>query len=198
LLGKSELKLDRVDVEIVKLCSENPGISQGEIAKRQGISQPTIALRIKKLKNLGVLAVNMGLDVFRTKLHVARVDITTTNATKIVDMFQDCPYCLNGFITSGRNNLSLFFVAEDLTTLECLVDNHLRVNKLVQSVEFNIVIDAINGLIMPLRTPAHDTRPCGAKIECKACRSFKEDKCLGCPIIHQHSGWLWPSPRHMR
>ena len=191
-MARSGLKLDRKDFDIISRYCENPDVSQEEIAKKLGISQPTIAFRVKRLMSLGVLAVNIGLDVFKAELHVAKVEVTATNATKIIKMFQGCPYYLNGFVTSGKNNLCLFFVAENIATLESIVDLHLRSSSVVQNVEFNIVIEATNRMIMPLRRfHKSKTPPCGALQECKNCSSFTEGRCLGCPVINQYEGKIW-------
>lgn len=192
IFSKNEVKLDRKDLEIISLYCDRPDISQDEIAKKLGLSQPTIAFRVKRLKNLGALAMKTGLDVSKIKLHIAKVDITATNATKIIKMFQGCPYFLNGFITSGKNNLCLFFVAENIATLESIVDNHLRAHNAVQNVEFNLVIESIHSPILPLkRFKQSDSPPCGILQECKDCPSFIEGGCLGCPVINQYEGLLW-------
>ncbi len=196
---KNRIELNSRDLEIISLYSENPDIPQEEIAKRLKTSQPTIAFRVKRLKSLGLLASNIGLDVSKAGLHIAKVDITTTNTSKIMNMFQGCPYFLNGFITSGRNNLCLFFVAENIATLESIVDNHLRTFSTVQNVEFNLIIGAANSLILPLkRFPKSNSPPCGVLQECKTCPSHEEGRCLGCPVINQYDGWLWPKSARSR
>mgnify|MGYP000212138524 CR=1 FL=1 len=186
------LKLDKKDLTIIGLYCQNPDITQEEIAKELGISQPSVMVRVRRLRSIGALVWQVGLDPFKTGLHVAKVDVTTTSTTKILRMFQECPYFLNGFITSGKNNLCLFFVAEDIATLEAIVDNHLRVNKDVQDVEFNIVISSANDLIIPLKLHKKTGKQaCGANIECKNCPSYEAGRCMGCPIAGQYKGWLW-------
>lgn len=185
-------KLDKKDLEIVSLYSQNPEISQEEVAEKLGVSQPSIAVRLRKLKATGFLSKQVGLDLFRAGLHLAKVDITTASTTKVLKMFEGCPYFLNGLITSGRNNLCLFFMAENIATLEAIVDNHLRAHKEVQSVDFNIVIGSAYSIIAPLR-PFSKARaqPCGIAVECRGCASFIDGRCAGCPIISQYRGWLW-------
>lgn len=194
MTAKEGAGVDRRDLEIISLYCEHPDITQEEIAKKLGLSQPSIAFRVKRLKNQGLLALNIGLNVSKAGLHLAKVDATATNATKIIKMFQGCPYFLNGFITSGKNNLCLFFVAENISTLESIVDNHLRANTTVQSVEFNLVIEAANQPIMPLkRLSKSESPPCGTLHECVNCPSYTEGGCLGCPAIKTYEGWLWPT-----
>lgn len=187
-------RLNRKDLEIITLYSENPELSQEEVAKRLGLSQPTVAIKVKKLKSQGLLAVKTGLNVSKAGLHLAKVDVTATNATRILKMFHGCPYFLNGFITSGENNLCLLFAAENIATLESIVDNHLRADAAVQHVEFNLIIEAANPLILPLKRLTKTTAtPCGTLKQCEACPSYREGGCLGCPAIGRYEGWLWPT-----
>lgn len=185
-------KLDRKDLAIISLYSRNPEISQEEIARKLGISQPAVAMRIRKLTSTGTLSKQVGLDIFKAGLHLAKVDVTTTSTTKVLRAFRTCPYFLNGLVTSGRNNLCLFFVAEDIATLEAIVDNHLRANKDVQSVDFNIVISSAHSIIAPIRIHGKaDRQPCETAVECRKCPSYIDGRCIGCPIIGQYKGWLW-------
>lgn len=188
-------KLDEKDLKIINFYSKNPEITQEEIAKSIGLSQPSVLLRIKRLKAMGALTKQVGLDPFKVGLHMAKVDVTTSNTTKILKLFKECPYFLNGFITSGKSNLCLFFVAEDISTLEAIVDNHLRMNKDVQNVEFNIVINAVNSLIVPLKLydKALEKPPCGAIVNCEACPSYEINSCIGCPATKQYRGKLLTS-----
>jgi DNA-binding Lrp family transcriptional regulator len=182
--------LDEKDLKIISLYSKNPEITQEEIAKTIGISQPSVLLRIKRLKSIGALSKQVGLDPFKVGLYMAKVDVTTSNITRIIKLFKKCPYFLNGFITSGRNNLCLFFIAENISTLESIIDNHLRTSNDVQNVEFNIVINAINNLVIPLKVyeKALEKPPCRTNIECKTCPNYEINNCIGCPATKQYKG----------
>jgi Lrp/AsnC family leucine-responsive transcriptional regulator len=181
-------RLDAKDLKIISLYSENPEASQEEVAKRLGISQPAVAARIKKLKQMGVLERRMGIDPIRMGLHVAKVDISTTSVNKVLSKFVNCPYFLNGFVTTGENNLCLLFMAESLSTLESIVDNHLRVDEDVRGVEFNVVVSAVRGIIAPIRVyeRPEDRPPCGSATVCRECPSFKDGSCAGCPALGHH------------
>ncbi|OYT63930.1 hypothetical protein B6U67_01515 [Methanosarcinales archaeon ex4484_138] len=84
-----------------------------------------------------------------------------TNITETPDISQheiaekigliDCPYFLNGFITSGKKNICLLFAGEDIPTLEAIVNGHIRPLEEVESVEFNIIISTAKELIIPVK-----------------------------------------------
>ena len=79
------------------------------------------------------------------------VKIRTTNTTKILNMFRQCPFFLNGFVISGEKNLMLLFGGEDLASLESIIDERLRPDEDVQSADFNIIISSIKDFIMPIK-----------------------------------------------
>ena len=162
------LELDKRDREILSLLEKSPEMSQNDMAEILKISQPSVSARIYKLKQKGALAHVVGMNLKKVKLHMAKVDVTANNTSSLLDVFKDCPYFLNGLIVSGKHNLCLFFVSEDIATLEAIVDGHLRNNPLVKSAEVSIVITPLKDLIMPLRMSFDfkDTPPCGNQCKC--------------------------------
>ena len=185
-------KLDEKDRKIIALLSENPDIPQETIASKVDLSQPSVAMRLKKLRDKGVVASLFGMDPFKMGLYLAKVDITSSNTTKILDTFKDCPYFLNGFIVSGEYNLCLLFIGDDISTLEAIIDFHLRPLEEVQNAIFNIVVDAARNLIIPVKMDFEksDKPPCGIDITCGDCSIYGK-RCLGCPITGHYNGSLW-------
>lgn len=190
---KLKPKLDEKDKKIISLIRNNPKISQKEIGREVKLSQPSVALRLKRLKERGFIEEIMGMNLSKVGLYIAKVDITAENPTKMITTFKDCPFFLNALIVSGKNNLCLFFVCENITTLETIVDFHLRAHQEVQSIDFNIVISSAEDLVMPVKmnTKRFQRSPCGVDIMCKNCPNYREDKCLGCPATGQYKGKLW-------
>jgi len=182
---KLQGKVDLKDLKIISMYSEDPEVSQEVVAERLGISQPAVAARIKKLKHMGALKHRVGIDPLEVGLHVAKVDVSTINVNKILGKFKNCPYFLEGFVTTGKNNLCLLFMAEDLSTLEAIVDNHLRMDVDVRDVEFNVVVSAVRGIVAPVRVyeELEERPPCGDAVVCSECPSFKAGSCMGCPAL---------------
>lgn len=189
----SDIKLDKKDRKIIGLLNDNPSISQGEIAEQIHLSQPSVAMRIKKLKDKGFIEQIMGINPRKIGLHIAKVDIATNNPTRFLNMYRSCPFFLNGFTVSGKNNLFLLFIGETIASLESKVDKHLRADKDAQNVEFNIIISSVKDFVVPVKInvePA-DKPPCGTDYDCKECPSYKDNKCFGCPIKNQYKGSFW-------
>ncbi len=192
-MGKSYIKLDKKDRIIISLTHDNQDISQEEIAKAVNLSQPSVAIRIKKLKEKGLLENVLGVNLNKVGLNVAMVRVTTTNTTRILTMFRNCPFFLNGFVISGKENLCLLLVGDDVSSLESIIDNHIRPDKDVQSADFNIIISSIKDFVIPIKIPigSLNNPPCGLDHKCNECPAYKNDRCFGCPATGKYKGGFW-------
>lgn len=187
------LDLDKKDREILSLLEKNPEMSQNDMAEKLKISQPSVSARIHKLKQKGALSHVVGMNLKKVNLYMAKVDVIAKNTSTVLDIFKDCPYFLNGLIVSGEHNLCLFFVGEDIATLEAIVDGHLRNNPLVSSAKVSIVITPMKDLILPLKMnfDFSDVPPCGIGCACKECAHHASNRCLGCPVTKSYNGKIW-------
>ncbi|MCD1295004.1 AsnC family transcriptional regulator [Methanocella sp. CWC-04] len=187
----TDIDLDDKDRKIIALFKNDPDISQIDIAEKVGLSQPSVGARVSKLKQSGILSTVIGMNFKKVGLSLAKVDITTKNSIDIINMFKECPYFLNGFIVSGQSNLCLFLIAENISTIEAIVDRHIRSDPSVMNVELGIVIAPVTDMVMPVKMhyEKSDSSPCG--IDCASCQYFACDRCLGCPITDNYKGKFW-------
>jgi DNA-binding Lrp family transcriptional regulator len=185
--GKS-IELDEKDRKIITLLHDNQDVSQEEIAKKVRLSQPSVAIRLKKLKEKGIINQIIGVNLNKVGIYVAIVKVRTTNTTKILNMFSQCPFFLNGFVISGEKNLMLLFAGEDLASLESIIDERLRPDEDVQGADFNIIISSIKDFIMPIKLIERPLKkpPCG--IDYKECQAYHENRCFGCPATNRYKG----------
>ena len=190
-MKKETIKLDQKDRKIITLLHDNQNISQDDIAKTINLSQPSVAMRIKKLKERGIIDQIIGVNLNKVGIYVAIVMIRTSNTTKIINMFRECPFFLNGFVVSGKDNLMLLFAGEDLASLESMIDERLRPDEDVQGADFNIVISSIKDFVMPIKMVERPMNkpPCG--IDHKECQSYFENRCFGCPTTSRYKGVFW-------
>lgn len=190
-MTKENINLDKKDRKIIALLHDDQNISQEKIAKKLKLSQPSVAMRIKKLKDRGIVNRLMGVNLNKVGIHVAMVTVITSNTTKILNMFSDCPFFLNGFVISGKENLMLLFAGEDLASLESIIDCRIRPDKDVQSATFTIVISSIKDFIMPIKIVDRPLKkpPCG--VEYKGCKAYHENRCFGCPATKRYKGVFW-------
>jgi DNA-binding Lrp family transcriptional regulator len=188
---RETIKIDQKDKKIITLLYENQNISQEEIAKKVNLSQPSIAMRIKKLKEKGIVEHIIGVNINKVGIYLARVMVRTTNTTKILNKFKGCPFFLNGFVVSGGENLMLLFAGEDLASLESIIDCRIRPDKDVDSADFNIIISSIKDFVIPTKMIERPMKnpPCG--VEYKECQAYYENRCFGCPATKLYKGSFW-------
>ena len=188
---RERVKLDEKDRKIVTLFHDNQEIPQEEIAKIVHLSQPSVAIRIKKLKERGIINNIIGVNLNKVGIYVAMVNIRTSNTTKILNMFRDCPFFLNGFVISGEKNLMLLMAGEDLASLESMIDSRIRPSEDVQSADFNIMISSIKDFVMPIKLIERPLNkpPCG--VDYKECQAYHENRCFGCPATSRYKGVFW-------
>ena len=126
-------------------------------------------------------------------LYFAKLDISTNNTKKIMEIVEQCPYFVNAYTLSGKHNLCIFLMAEYIGSLEAISKDHIRSNPLVLDAEFNIITRSTKDIIIPtnLIKGHREKAPCNTDEDCKDCPYFKEKKCMGCPITGQHQGWLF-------
>ncbi len=177
--------LDQKDKVIISMYSKDKDVSQEVVAKEVGISQPSVAVRVRKLKESGALDSLIGINPFKMGMYVAKVDIVSNDPSQLIDMIQACPYFAHGFTVSGRHNLCLFFISEDIARLESMVNCHVRPHPSVTEVDFNIVISSENAFILPVEMVRHSLSdpPCNVAEVCDECSYFLKNKCGGCPMV---------------
>ena len=161
-----KLGLDDRDNIIMSLLQSSPGLSQEEIAKKIKLSQPSVGVRIRKLQQKGILHSVNGVNFKVVNLNLAKIDVHTTDPVSVIEEFKDCAFFVNALVTSGRNNLCLFFTATDLKRLEGIVNTHLRKNSKVSNVEMNIVISTAKDFVLPLNIDYDNSKQVSCEQDC--------------------------------
>jgi DNA-binding Lrp family transcriptional regulator len=180
------------DMQILSLLQNNPEITQQEIAKKLKISQPSVGARLNRLKKSGILNIVASVEPLKMGLHMAQVDSNAINPIEVIDTFLKCPLFINGFITTGKYNLRLLFTAEDLMSIEALVNMHFRNNPNIKNVEMSVLLSTAKDLSMNelnLNVHVNEKSPCGH--DCKLCSYYKRSNCSGCPATHLYRGNFW-------
>jgi DNA-binding Lrp family transcriptional regulator len=179
--------LDPTDKKVLRKLAEKPGITQSELAKELGMTQPSVNGRLRKLRELGILVDEATINPMKMGLSMAIVDVVCKNPHKVVAPIMRCPYLINAFTLSGEENLRLIFVAENVSTLEALVERHLRNSPDVIDTKFNIVLSTFNVPLVAV-SQIFCAKPCSRA--CRTCEDFKK-RCLGCPAGPDYQGELF-------
>jgi DNA-binding Lrp family transcriptional regulator len=182
--------IDDTDKKILCVLSENPLMSQADLSEQLKISQPAVSARIRKLEEKGVLARLIGTDIKKAQLFLAKVDISTDHVEQILKFLDTCPMYLNSFLTSGRYNMTVLLVGENMRSIMSCVDTHVRQNLPIKSMDFDLIVTPIRPWIVPLKPNMNKKKvtPCSA--DCSACTLYLNDRCLGCPASVSYKGNL--------
>jgi DNA-binding Lrp family transcriptional regulator len=183
-------EIDEVDKRILSLLSQDPEISQSEISKRLGVSQPAVSARIYKLKEKGVLAHLIGVDIKKTQLFLAKIEVVTTNIESFLDFLNKCPIYFNSFLTSGRYQLTVFLIGENIRSLISCLDYHYRQKPFIEEMEFDIEVTPARDFIVPIKPVLDKKKITPCEIDCGDCPLYINDRCLGCPASIHYKGTL--------
>lgn len=183
--------LAETDRKIVAFLQEHPDASQREVAEHVGLTQPAISVRVRRLREEGLLRIVVGLDPQKSGLLMAKIDVQTTDPQGLIDTFRRCPLLVNAFLTLGGTDVCLLIIGESVENLESIMDVHIRPMKGVQSANLQIVTRAANPVVLSKAMAATkcDRTTCG--FMCPACRYYREDLCTGCPATVYYKGTFW-------
>ena len=166
---KKKLGIDDKDLNIIDSYMKNANISQKEIADELKLSQPSVFVRIQKLKKKGLLRSNVGIEFTKSNLFMCRIDATSKNPNGLLNELKKCPFFVNGFIISGENNVSVLFAHQNLQKIDEIVNNHLRKKESVSNVKLNVIVSSAKDYIFQIDLNNMDNLECGNKENCKDC-----------------------------
>jgi Lrp/AsnC family leucine-responsive transcriptional regulator len=187
--------LDSTDRRILDVLRVSADATQSEIAKALNLSQPAVANRIRRMKSQKLLITRVGIDVKKLGLIVGKMTLTAREPARLLSRFQACPCLVGGLVTSGDRNVALFFAAENPTSLEGIVDEHLRKDPNVQDVDFGLVVRGLSqfAICPSLSFDLREETPCGGL--CSNCLQYKTEQCFGCPATIYYRGNFWNNVR---
>lgn len=184
-------ELDEKDKVILEILEKNPEVSQNEIAKLVGLSQPSVGARIKKMKDLGIINHTYGVNIRNPGLYILKVDVKCRQPRELLRLFEGCPFFLNGFIVAGNRNLTMMFIGEDLSTLEAIVDQHIRPSPDVYDIDVGIVVRAERDTVVPMKIHVEPADTPSCNFNCGECDYWSNELCLGCPVTGHYRGKIW-------
>ncbi len=175
------MKLDDIDRKILAYLQENPSSPQAEIAKKVGVSQPTVGLRIKKLIKMGVLEKRMGIPAYRFNLRLAMIGVKTRNPDILMKKFEKCPRLVFMAKAMGTHQLILHFIGSCDRTLQNLIEERLSSDSNVLDFDVSLADTPDSTVLIPLRIPVerYKISPCG--VDCATCSKYISERCPGCP-----------------
>lgn len=172
-----KLGIDSRDAKIISWYMENPHISQSEISKRLKLSQPSVNVRVQKLIKKGILKFNVGMDLRKSNLFACRVDFTSKTPNETLEKLKSCSFFVNGFIMSGKNNVSIFLVNEDLKKIDEIINEYIRSDPNISDINVNVIVYSAKDFLFRINMD-HELTP-------KAC--FELNKCSECKKLTHYA-----------
>jgi hypothetical protein len=142
---------------------------------------------------MGIVNHTYGINIKNHGLYILKVDVKCRQPRELLKLFDGCPFFLNGFIVAGNRNLTMMFICEELTTLEAIVDQHIRPSPDVYDIDVGIVVRAEKDTVVPIKinVEASNEAPCDS--DCGDCDYWSNELCLGCPVTGHYRGKIWRS-----
>lgn len=121
-----QITLDRLDWRILETLQSNARISNTELGKQIGLSQPAVTARIKRLEEQGVIEgyaarVNPGL-VGRGIAAIVRIRTTHAQIKHCLSAFEAMPEVIEAHRITGEDCFMVRIVVADMAQLEAAID----------------------------------------------------------------------------
>jgi Lrp/AsnC family transcriptional regulator, leucine-responsive regulatory protein len=166
---KNALNIDDKDAMIIQLYMDDPDVSQKVIADKLKLSQPSVFVRVQKLKTKGLIYTRTGINFSKTKLFMARIDLTSKDPNGLLNEVKKCPYFVNGFIVSGENNVSVMLAHESLQKIDEIVNKHMRSKDNVSNVKLNIIVSTAKDYLFQMNLNLNEDKNCLNNENCDDC-----------------------------
>jgi len=161
-----EVKLDRIDLEIIQILSKEGKKSFTEIAKKIGLTPVGTKNRIERLFGQEILKLKGVINLEKFYSVTANIGIGVDGPTckRMIEKLKQNPLVYNLMKVSGGNkNLIVDIVAPNLKVVEEFLDQEIRSEREVHFIEVNT-----GGLpILPKEISMEQFRPISSQINLK-------------------------------
>jgi len=162
----SKVKLDHIDLEIIKILSKEGKRSFSEIAKKIGLTSVGTKRRVDRLLEQEILSIKGVVNLEKFYSVSANIGIGADNltCTRIIEKLKRNPLVYNLMKVSGSNkNLIIDIVAPNLQIIEEFLDQEIRSEPEVDFLEVNT-----GGLpIFPKEITMEEFKPLASEINLK-------------------------------
>jgi len=155
--------LDRIDFEILRLLQKNARLSNKQIAAAVKLAPSTCHERIKNLQASGVIrGAHADIDLRAVGLHLEALAFLKlakyerTLIDRFLSKIEAIPEVRRVFLVSGRHDVIVHLVVEDVDHLRNLGFDHFTNQSVVVNIETAIVYDSRARFELPI--PPEGTR----------------------------------------
>ncbi|MBC8725677.1 Lrp/AsnC family transcriptional regulator [Paraburkholderia sp. 31.1] len=130
--------LDRLDWRILEVLQRNARVTNTQLGKQIGLSQPAVTARIRRLEERGVIEgyaarINPGL-VGRGIAAIVRIRTTHAEIERCLSAFEAMPEIVEAHRITGEDCFIVRIVVEEMAQLETAIDALARFGPVATSV----------------------------------------------------------------
>jgi len=175
--------MDGPDRHLLSHLMEDGTRAQKDLAAFVGLSQPSVAARLKRLREAGVMVDRSSINAVKFNVIVVRIDINSLDPGLLAGQLGGCPRVIQLFRRSGEYNITMYLVLEDISKVEAFVNCHMRYNDTVTRYGHSIIKSSSSMISLPIRLRCErgSSPRCGMNIACNECSEYDENRCHGCP-----------------
>ena len=185
-------KLDEIDKQIIRLINEDWEQGITKIGRKLGLSHTAVGSRLKRLKR-DLIKVNCGVDLEKLGLKLFLICLEARFKSKVIDHVKNCPKIINYFDTYGEHNFIILAVAENIETMESMIEQCFSFN-FTDITKYTVVpISNSPFMYQPLKFYTDKEKKqmkCNFKTVCLDCELYNKDRCVGCPLYEGYKGIL--------
>ena len=184
--------LDEIDKKIIGMINDNWQQGTTKMGKKLGISHTAVRSRLNRLQR-DVLKVNCSIDIEKLGLKMFFICIEARFKSKVVNHVKNCPKIICYFNTYGEYNFVMLAVAENTDTMESMIEQCFSFN-FTNITKYNVMpIATSSSTCQHIRFFTEEEKnnmKCDFKTNCPSCKSYKENRCVGCPLHKGYKGTL--------
>jgi Lrp/AsnC family leucine-responsive transcriptional regulator len=185
------IKLDEIDLKIIKSLTQNCRKTTSQIAKEARISRPTAIARMKALEENRVIdfSARVNLTTLGLKLALVTYQVDETQMKQdVLAKVKNCPRILQLLRTVNSSVYTALIFAENTETKLSAIDCIRSVlnAKTISSQRVKPVLGETFDLKIFLEKC--ELTPCGKK--CGICSNYEDYECIGCPATKCYKGPL--------
>ncbi|CDO34486.1 MULTISPECIES: Lrp/AsnC family transcriptional regulator [Novosphingobium] len=142
----SDIVLDELDQDLIRLLARDARVSNRRIATDLGVTEGTVRGRIKRLQQDGLLAFTAitGYEIAsKTRLAFINVQAEVDRVREVADAIAQVPLINAVLLTMGQFNITAFGLFEELDTLVETASDRILTIEGVHHVETSIAVKTI-------------------------------------------------------
>ena len=184
--------LDEIDKKIITMINDDWQQGTTKMGRKIGISHTAVRSRLKRLQR-DMLKVNCNIDTNKLGLKMFFICLEARFKNKVISHVNNCPKIICYFNTYGEYNFLMLAVAENTDTMESMIEQCFSFN-FTNITKYNVMpIATSSSLCHNVRFFTEEEKnnmKCDFKTNCPSCKSYKENRCVGCPLYEGYKGIL--------